>query len=219
MSYVSVAHGWLCIILAVLTWGLPGSRLGAAAPPPPTNAQPAYILEWPASYTRLTWNSVTEASGYNVYRYDTGTTSWVQAAAGVTNLFSTDANYGTLPADYYVTAVTPEGESAPSTVVTAQEVYPQSTLYLSPIEPWNGLSSTSAVVRWTVSLVSGADGMLELGTSPTQLTLVGYHPEYQGFHSFPLTGLIPGTHYYYRLTSVERSRGGQIGRASCRERV
>ncbi|HXI51676.1 MAG TPA: Ig-like domain-containing protein, partial [Candidatus Saccharimonadales bacterium] len=112
-------------------------------------------------------------------------------------------------ATYAVAAVNGEGEGQASTV-TQPEALADFVIYVYwPDEYYHTVTSTNAILSWTINVLSGADGMLELGTSPTNFDyFVGYDTNYALWHTFNASNLTPTTVYYYRLTTVGTNRGG-----------
>jgi hypothetical protein len=175
----------------------------AAAPTTPENLQPAWLF----GEMMLTWNEVPGATSYNVYRYDPTNSVWVVAATGLTAPRYREAN--SEPTSYTVTAVNADGESAPPPAVTCVQTGDGFTLMYNE---WNSPKyDTSASIQWMIDLVVGADGMLEVGTSPTNLMFMGWDTNYTGMHRIMATNLTPATFYFARLTSVASNRTGVSG--------
>ncbi len=184
------------------------SSAAAALPDPPQNPAPAWIYAWP-HFARVTWDPVPGADSYNLYRYDETAQTWQPVAPGVTNPMAFDPTAGSAGRSYRVTALNAEGESSPSAVVTTQDSDYFPYFSFTPPGTYPGtLSPTSATIQWVVSLTTGADGMLEIGLSLTNLTVVAFQPEYAFGHSVQLTNLTPATTYFYRVASVGPNRVG-----------
>lgn len=68
----------------------------------------------------LSWNSVTEATSYNIYRASTSGGQYTQIATGITETTCTDSDVTNGTTYYYVvTAVSSDGESAYSNEASA----------------------------------------------------------------------------------------------------
>ncbi len=184
------------------------SSATAALPDPPQNPAPAWIYA-STHFARVTWDPVPGAESYTLYRYDDTAQTWQPVMSGVTNAMAFDTTAGSAGRSYRVTALNAEGESLPSAIVTTQDSNYIPYFSFTPPGTYPGtLSPTSVTIEWIVSLTSGADGMLEIGPSPTSLTVVGFHPEYAFGHSFLITNLTPATTYFYRVASVGTNRVG-----------
>lgn len=89
---------------------IPSSPTGLSAQSAVTNSAPV-----------LSWNVVTGATSYNLYRQGPNTTTYIEIGSSTSNLF-TDNNPNNIPTEgsnrYYVTAVNVSGESSPSNVVS-----------------------------------------------------------------------------------------------------
>jgi len=124
--------------------------------------QPAWLF----GEVMLTWNPVPDATSYKVYRYD-GTNTWVAIATGVTVPRYRDPSIYD-PQNYTVTAVNADGESLQAPPVLAQGNGPWLTINLNEYN-WS-LYDTVATFPIFVDLIAGADAMLEVGPSWTNLT-------------------------------------------------
>src|SRR5262245_27498813 len=99
------------------------SRAFAAIPPAPENIRPSWL--WspvPSGHeVMLTWDAAPGATSYNVYIWDDAVSTWTAAATGLAELRYRNAGPPPMPAQYLVTAVNADGESAPSAVATVYE--------------------------------------------------------------------------------------------------
>jgi hypothetical protein len=178
--------------------------IDAAVPGTPENLQPAWLF----GEIMLTWDEVPEAAGYNVYRYDSANAVWIQTAASLMVPRYREMNVFE-PTTYSVTAVNADGESAPAGPIVAEQT---GEGFVISLNQWLwSIYDTQAVIKWTVDLVAGADGMLEVGTSYTNLTFFAWDTNYTGLHQFTVTNLSPSTYYICRITSVASNRTGVIG--------
>jgi hypothetical protein len=201
MNFVSRILG-VCALVSL------SSFTHGAVPDAPANVMPAWIHATPANFARITWNAVAGAESYRVYRYNDLTMSWAEIASGVTNLLVLDVADSD-GMSYHVTAVNGDGESAPSSQVTTTDSEYLGMFTHTPPDWWPYMvTPTSATIQWISSLVDGTDGMLELGLTPTNLTVVGFNENYAPGHSFNLTDLTPLTRYYYRFSGVGTNRAG-----------
>jgi len=167
----------------------------AAVPAMPENLQPAWLF----GAVRLTWDPVPEAPGYNVYSYDTNNAIWVQKAANL-DVPRYHESYVDVPTIYSVTAVNADGESPPAGPVLAEQTGDWFAISADQ-RTWT-IYDTVAIIEWTVDISDGADGTLEVGTSPTNLTSFAWDTNYATLHRLTVTNLVPGTYYVGRITSV-----------------
>jgi hypothetical protein len=177
----------------------------AAPPPTPGNLQPAWLF----GEVMLTWNDVPGVTGYNVYRYDTTNVNWAVIATNVAVPRYRDVGIYD-PQNYQVTAVNGDGESAPAGPVLAQESGDWFYINLNQYN-WAIYDTVAAFPNITVSLVAGADAMLEVGTTWSNFTHFAWDTNYATSHSLTVSNLTPGTHYYARITSVAATRAGVSG--------
>ena len=187
------------------------ARLEAAAPDAPGNVQPAWINSFPGTYARITWDNVPGATTYTVQRYDDATANWQILTPGWITTFPIAFDYdaGGPERSYRVIASNPDGDSPPSAVVTTHHSVMVPTFWHS--SPWirdGNLTATSAVFSWVGSLVSGCDGMLEIGADPANMSVVYFEPQYLPWFEVAITNLQPETLYYYRITGVGPERAG-----------
>jgi hypothetical protein len=177
-----------------------------AAPSTPTNARPAWVDDFSVV---LTWDDVPEATAFAVYRYDPATAQWVIAGSDVLTQMFREVPPHQPPLQYAITALNAEGESSAAIVSIDTTGYPMTMITVSPpgLNPWT-LTETNALISFWSSIISGTDGLLEIGTSPNALEYFEYQPDYAGGHNFTVTNLLPGTEYFYRLTVTETSRLG-----------
>ena len=201
MKQMNVRNSWRLLGFLVAVFSGVSSTQGAA---PPDNVRPAWIHGWPDNYARLNWDASAEATSYNVYRFNDATTAWETIASGVTDTLAFDYSAGTAEKLYYVTAVAPEGESAPSAIVVTHDDTFIPTFFHSPPTP----TPTTARFQWFVSLTSGTDGMIELSTNAVDFTVVYFNTNYQPAFDVVISNLVPATQYTYRLTGVGPNRAG-----------
>ena len=64
------------------------------------------------------------------------------------------------------------------------------------------LRTDQATISWLTDEYT--DGLLEYGLAPGSYSWTAYDEGYGSAHSFMLTGLEPGTEYYYRVSSTDR---------------
>jgi len=184
---------------------------GAQFMPPPQNIQGAWIVRSPegGAVARLNWDTVTNAIGYRIYRYNEPNNWWdFLATIPATNFFY-DPTIGTGVTYYSMEAFSHLGVGSMSSTITVQSGdggwfnvdFPGQ--YSS-----ESLTPTNALVVWHIPTFDGADGMLEWGLSPTNLAVVGFNPGYLMDHGYAVSNLTPATVYYYRITSVRPNRAG-----------
>ena len=177
-----------------------------AAPPTPPNARPAWVDDFSVV---LTWDDVPEATAFWVYRYDSSSAQWVTAESDVLVPMFREVPPHQPPLQYAITALNAEGESSAVIVSIDTTGFPGTMITAPPpgLNPGT-LSETNAIISFWASIISGTDGLLEIGTSPNALEYYEYQPDYEGGHNFTVTNLLPGTEYFYRLTITETSRLG-----------
>jgi len=71
-------------------------------------------------------------------------------------------------------------------------------------------TSINAVITWNTDELSNSQ--VRYGTSPSALNLSAQDPFYKTEHTITLTGLLPGTRYYYRILS--RDIAGNLARSA-----
>jgi hypothetical protein len=206
MNQINLCKSWLLLgFLAAFISGV-NSIEGAV---PPDNVRPAWIHGWPGDYARLNWDPAPEATSYNIYRFNVAAVTWEMIASGVTDTLAFDYSAGSAGKMYFVTAVGLAGESGPSAIVLTHDDSPVPYFAHSPPDRFAGtLTPTTATFQWAVSLVTGADGMLELSTNAVDFTVVYFNTNYQGAFNVVVSNLLPGTQYTYRLTGVGINRAG-----------
>jgi len=150
----------------------------------------------------LSWNAVSEAIGYKIYRSNSSAGSYTLRNSVGTTTSYTDNGLSPSTIYYYkVSTLHNNGESAQSSPVSA------STSAEAPIQPPTGLnasalSSSSIQVTW--SGVSGATGYRVYRSSSAS----GAYNLTGSAASSPYTdnGLSSGTTYYYKVSSVKDSQ-------------
>jgi hypothetical protein len=122
---------------------LPSQTASLSFTPPPQNIT---YTSPRAGYVELSWSSVPGATSYNTYRNGTLIGSNSQA-----QFTDTNAPVGT--DTYYATAVSPYGESSPSSSVsvTFTSVPPTITYSASPVANSSGWNNSSVTVTFTCS--------------------------------------------------------------------
>lgn len=196
------------------------SHVWGAVPEPPEVVESGWLTRIglpgngfvPGNESLIRWAPVPSAETYNVYAYDENTTSWTLVASGITDVQRRFYSPENLSDRYRVTAVNADGESAPSTETL---VAPQPAGFMIYIGMLPGLSyvasditPTNAWLAWSVSAISGADGLVELSTNGTDFSTVYLDTNYSGGHYMWLTNLTPFTRYSYRVTTIGTNRGG-----------
>jgi hypothetical protein len=159
----------------------------------------------------LTWDAVPGATTFNVYLWDDSVSTWSAAATGLTETRYRNAVPPPMPAQYVVTAVNADGESAPSAVATVYDGDFNNFITV----PWPGmypgtLTATNAWITWYASHLSGADGMVDLSTNGMDFTMIYHQTNYQFGHGVWATNLTPLTIYWYRLTTISTNRVGLV---------
>ncbi|MCS7461000.1 bacterial Ig-like domain-containing protein [Paenibacillus doosanensis] len=146
----------------------------------------------------LSWNTVTGATYYNVYRSDLENGTYVQVGSSVTD--ATYVNNGlTNGTTYYyqVTAVNPSGESKRSAIVSAT---PQQSI-LAPAAP-TGLKATggyySVSLSWTGSAGASGYHIYQSTAADGAFSKVASTVTEA---AYTLTGLNAKTAYYYKVTA------------------
>ncbi|HEX7861094.1 MAG TPA: Ig-like domain-containing protein [Verrucomicrobiae bacterium] len=177
-----------------------------AAVPAAPNARAAWVDGFSVV---LTWDAVPTANFYGVYRYDSTSADWIVADMDFTAPMFRETPPHEPPLQYAVVALNAEGQSTAS-LVTIEESGAATTM-ISVMHPdyyFGTLTETNAYLSFWSSIISGTDGLLEIGESVDALAFYAYQPEYAGGHGFNVTNLTPGTQYFYRLTVTEQSRFG-----------
>jgi purple acid phosphatase-like protein/calcineurin-like phosphoesterase family protein/flagellar hook capping protein FlgD len=103
------------------------------------------------------------------------------------------------PASFGARAAAIAPASVAAFIALAAFTTPASALTLTR-HPWISLlTPTSALIAWQTDAAAG--GTVSYGTNPQSLTSVQSHPGTTANHSVPLTGLSPGTTYFYSAES------------------
>jgi hypothetical protein len=170
---------------------------------PPANLVGVSRRQGNTRYFDLTWDAVSGAVSYRVYRQDVEAGgSWTLVASPTTTSW-TDTLPSTLPyhLDYYVCAVNGGGDvSAPSNVVEA--VGTDKPAVISDVAAVPG--NTTCTITWTTD--KPATSQVRYGTSPGSYPYsTAQDPAQVTSHSVLLTGLNPSTTYYYQVISVDAS--------------
>jgi large repetitive protein len=199
MNKLLKLFGALTLALLSLT-----STIKAGVPAAPGNLLPGWLF----GDIILTWDEVPSAASYQVYKYDAASASWTTVATGLTVPYYRETNVPD-PTQYTVSAINAEGESTPAAPVTTQQTGDGFSMAFSSEN--RSFYETKTILSWGVSLVAGADAVLEVGTSPTNLVYVGRDTNYATFHQFTVTNLLPETAYIARITCVGSNRTGVTG--------
>lgn len=174
-------------------WLLLPCRLGGATPFPLVNVRaitlPAEVL--------LTWDEWPGAVSYGVYRANLDR-RWAPIAKNVLAPRYRDSDFQTLPCYYQVAAYDTTGA-----VVAFAEISTPNGLPIAPLWPprvtTRPVSDTSFAVSW--NLAAPGDGLLEVGTSPTNYQWAAVNTNFALRQEFVVTNLQPVTTYFYRATS------------------
>ena len=211
----SVIRGLLAILCAPI-FAMPAL---AAVPSTPQNVQGSWLLPvgiW-ANYwhagdeSLLLWDAVPDAATYNIYRYDDTNSLWVSEATSLTHTQWRNPFPPISPTHYVVTASNPDGEGAASDEVIVSPAIADFVItaqFLPNVYGNDFVTETNAWVNWTVNVISGANGLLELGLDGVDYQTVYHNPAYALGHSLTLSNLTPNTIYWYRVTTVATNNGG-----------
>ena len=186
-----------------------------APPPPPPPAVNLNVRAYSLpTETFLVWDSFPGADRYKILRSYDGL-RWEVAAANVTETRFRDMDALTFPAHYKVVAAT-----ASADIGVSEELLFQ---WRSTFARLSGLSvrptaDTAVVIElsvnqrsynsWGDPLPGGARAMLELGSAPDNMALVGWSENFPQTYQFALTDLQPTTTYWYRLTVLDTNDAG-----------
>jgi len=143
----------------------------------------------------ITWNTITEAQSYRIYRSTTATGTYTQIGTSTTSSYSDNSLTPSTTYYYKVSTVTSSGaESGQSTYASAQTPaipvpsnvsatsYSSSIIYVT----WNNVSGATSYRIYRSSTATGTYTLA--GTSASS----GYYDE----------GLSPSTTYYYKVSTV-----------------
>jgi len=140
---------------------------GSAPPPPPTgvHAEAGQAV----GTTRITWQAVAGASGYNIYWSTSAGVSPSSGVAliGVSNPYIHSGLSGGTPYFYVVTATGSGGESGPTVEVSAT---PSGTMSVTLTKPANNIVDSAFVVAAAITSVNQLAGVTAtIGSSSTPL--------------------------------------------------
>jgi hypothetical protein len=181
---------------------LPGVLL-ADLPPAPGNLRATFL---PAEVL-LSWDGSADVAYYRIYRADLDR-RWMPIADHVAVPRYRDGDFRSLPCYYQISAFNAAGESATSPEFLVSNAVASSfpSIVLKGINP-RPVSDTAFAVSWYMSGGVG-DGLLELGTSPTNYQWSSPLPNRSWIQELMITNLAPETTYYYRLTSADTNGVG-----------
>lgn len=155
----------------------------------------------------LTWNTMSNISGYKIYRRLAGETSFGSAIAQrypMENNYTDTGLPGGNTYEYAITAVNAFGESDYSNIVEATPYYPEPPLVPTLSATGEGLPEGEIEVSWTYSgsteYLAGFELERKEATSPN-FTLIAT-PSNVDTH-FRDHGLTIGTTYVYRIRAVD----------------
>jgi large repetitive protein len=205
MKRLHVFPGILCALLL-----FSAAHTRAAAPAAPDYVKVAWIEN--LEHFLVRWAPVSDATNYNVYRYDTNSATWTHIASNLTVLNvpmfrdPTVPNPG--PVIYAVTAVNADGEGPATTasLTPAAGHYPYYTYDWDP-----PVGYTFGMPSFQGSYLGGTDGMIELGFELdvwTNVLDVSWRTNIDYGYRVMFTNLTAGTVYYWRLTAVEENGNG-----------
>jgi parallel beta-helix repeat protein len=143
----------------------------------------------------LSWNAVSGASGYKVYRAPAADGTFAQVGTSETNAY-TDAGLSVDTAYYYkVSAVNAAGESAQSAAVEGKTIGPPSAPAGLAV---SGATTTSVSLSWNA--VSGASGykVYRAPAADGTFAQVGISET----NAYTDAGLSANTTYYYKVSAV-----------------
>jgi fibronectin type 3 domain-containing protein len=163
-----------------------------------------------SSSISISWNTVSSATGYYIYRAITSTGTYTKVtASAVTGTSYADTGLTASTTYYYkVSAVNSAGESGLSAYMYATT---QSDSYSAPNAPTGvsaqALSSDCILISWNT--VSGASGyyIYRADSAYGHYSYVGYIDKANYFED---SGLFPSTTYYYKVSATNNS-GGENG--------
>src|SRR5437016_12530776 len=178
-----------------LAWSLllPVLRLPAAPPPTVPNVR-AIVL--PAEVL-LTWEGAPDAAYYGIYRADLDR-RWMPIAKPVLAPRYRDTDFRTLPCYYQVAAFNAAGELITFSEFLVSNRVASVSLYGVDPRP---VSDTSVALVW--NMMGLGDGLLEVGTDPTNYLWVAARTNFASRQEFIVTNLEPTTTYCFRLTSAD----------------
>ena len=163
---------------------------------------------------RVSWNSVSGATSYNIYYSTTGTGSGWLDGSSITTSFNSEGNDTTSTWYFRVTAVNSAGESSPSSWVSVSPVTgggTPSAPIISNVDftpSGNGLritwSSVSNAVSYRIYISGSKYGSFILLNSTSSTT---YDDTTPGLNN-------PGSGYYYQVTAVNAN--GESARSIAR---
>src|SRR5436190_12220951 len=177
----------------------------AAAPTAPDFINVAWLRYSDEFLVR--WHPVPDATGYNVYRYDSNSAAWMQI---ITNYSTPPWNVLSLrepsgadpgPATYAVSALNADGEGP----ITSASVVPGPGLDGTFYVPWDWWAKGYTFIdpSFTYDRVDeGTDGMVEFGSDSTNFTHAAWNTNFSSVQHLHITNMPPGTVWVTRMTMV-----------------
>jgi fibronectin type 3 domain-containing protein len=171
---------------------------------------PTHLVAHPGtSQVALTWNTVSGATWYNLFRSTNSGSTYTLYQPGLTATSYTDTSVTSgSPYYYYVSAANANGETSGGNVVSA---IPGAATLPAPTGLRIVPASTQLTLYWNP--VTGASGYnVYRGTSPGGEGSVplanGVNSTSGTFYTYASTGLTNGTPYYYTVTAVNSNGEG-----------
>ena len=185
----------------------------------PSNVR-AFMLPAEAVEILLAWDASPGATYYRVYRAEADR-RWRPIASNIREPRFRDTDFLSWPSSpcyYQVVAVSAAGEMAASVEIPVEAGMQQQPLIRLSQVSVRPVADTAMSIRWGVEAPlynqwgwpasGGALGMLELGTTPANLALVGWTADFAQSQEFILSDLEPATVYWYRLTLLANNDTG-----------
>ena len=160
-----------------------------------------------ASAVKLTWNKVSDADGYIVYKYDTAKNNWVRVAKTTTNIYAvTGLSAGTS----YRFAV--KAYKTVSGKEVASPGYPTVTAETNPavVSGFKAAANTARAIKLTWNKASGAQGYMLFKANNGKWECI----KNLTATSYVVTGLDSATNYKFAVRSYRKSNGKTLASTS-----
>ena len=165
------------------------------------------------SGVKLTWNKVSGAQGYIVYKYDNTKKTWVRVAKTATtdNVYTVS---GLSPATAYKFAVKAYKTVSGKEVTSASFPQVSTNTVLATVSGFKVSSTSTSAVKLTWNKVSGAQGYIVYKYDNTKKTWVRVAKTTTAANTYTVSKLSAGTTYKFAVKAYKTVSGKEVTSAS-----